>query len=137
MRASVFAAKKARRNNGHRHGEPENIFSNDARRRVRYHIAQSAADGRACRCSARASISMRRSSTTAGSRLSPPQLGENGKAGRAKPTMSRQRQQSERMIAERAIEKGVKQVVFDRGGYLYHGRVKALADAAREGGLEF
>ena len=40
-------------------------------------------------------------------------------------------------IAERAVEKGVTQVVFDRGGYLYHGRVKALADAARAGGLEF
>ncbi len=40
-------------------------------------------------------------------------------------------------IAERAAAKGVKQVVFDRGGYIYHGRVKALADAAREGGLEF
>lgn len=40
-------------------------------------------------------------------------------------------------IAKRAIEAGVKQVVFDRGGYLYHGRVQALADAAREGGLEF
>ena len=40
-------------------------------------------------------------------------------------------------IAERAVEKGVKKVVFDRGGYLYHGRVKALADAAREAGLEF
>lgn len=41
------------------------------------------------------------------------------------------------LIAKRAVEKGVKSVVFDRGGYLYHGRVKALAEAAREHGLEF
>jgi len=40
-------------------------------------------------------------------------------------------------IAERAVEKGIKSVVFDRGGFLYHGRIKALADAAREAGLEF
>lgn len=40
-------------------------------------------------------------------------------------------------IAKRAVEKGYKIVVFDRGGYLYHGRVKALADAARAAGLEF
>jgi large subunit ribosomal protein L18 len=42
-----------------------------------------------------------------------------------------------RLIAERARAKGITKAVFDRGGYLYHGRVKALADAAREAGLEF
>ncbi len=41
------------------------------------------------------------------------------------------------LVAKRAVEKGLKSVVFDRGGYLYHGRIKALADAARENGLEF
>jgi large subunit ribosomal protein L18 len=41
------------------------------------------------------------------------------------------------LVAKRAAEKGVKDVVFDRGGYRYHGRIKALGDAAREGGLKF
>ena len=40
-------------------------------------------------------------------------------------------------VAERALDAGIKEVVFDRGGYLYHGRVKALAEGAREGGLKF
>ncbi|NDA46600.1 MAG: 50S ribosomal protein L18 [Alphaproteobacteria bacterium] len=42
-----------------------------------------------------------------------------------------------KLIAERAVKAGVKDVVFDRGGYMYHGRVKALAEGAREGGLNF
>ena len=42
-----------------------------------------------------------------------------------------------RVIAERSIEKGIKRVVFDRGGFLYHGRIRAIADAARKAGLEF
>jgi len=42
-----------------------------------------------------------------------------------------------KLVAERAREKGIEAVVFDRGGYLYHGRVKALAEAAREAGLKF
>jgi large subunit ribosomal protein L18 len=42
-----------------------------------------------------------------------------------------------KLVAERALKAGIKEVVFDRGAYIYHGRVKALADAAREGGLDF
>jgi len=42
-----------------------------------------------------------------------------------------------KLVAERAVKAGIKKVVFDRGGYIYHGRIKALADAAREAGLDF
>ena len=62
----------------------------------------------------------------------------NEKEGRAAKTWNKDAASSVgKKIAERALAKGIKQVVFDRGGYIYHGRVKALAEAAREGGLEF
>lgn len=63
--------------------------------------------------------------------------GEAAKAGEKKSYNVAAAAVVGKLIASRAIEKGVKKVVFDRAGYLYHGRVKALADAAREGGLEF
>ena len=55
--------------------------------------------------------------------------GNGGTVAAAKPIGSK--------IAERALAKGIEEVVFDRGGYIYHGRVQALAEAAREGGLKF
>jgi large subunit ribosomal protein L18 len=62
---------------------------------------------------------------------------ESAKAGEKKTYNVQAAAAVGKLIAQRAVEKGVKQVVFDRGGYLYHGRVKALADAARQSGLEF
>jgi large subunit ribosomal protein L18 len=65
-------------------------------------------------------------------------VAREGRAERLKTGRRRRRaKEVGRLIAERAAAAGVQQVVFDRGGYLYHGRVKALADAAREGGLDF
>ncbi len=52
-------------------------------------------------------------------------------------TKTEQAREAGKLIAKRAREQGIQKVVFDRGGYLYHGRVKAFADGAREGGLEF
>ena len=59
------------------------------------------------------------------------------KGGRAKGGNVAAAKAIGKLVAERAKDKGIKSVVFDRGGYQYHGRVKALADAAREAGLEF
>jgi large subunit ribosomal protein L18 len=61
---------------------------------------------------------------------------EGGKDG-AKGSDKAAAERVGKLVAERALEKGVKDVVFDRGSYLYHGRIKALADAAREAGLNF
>ena len=64
--------------------------------------------------------------------------GEGSAQARSRPAPTRTRLPPiGKLVAERAVKAGVKEVVFDRGGYLFHGRVKALADAAREGGLSF
>jgi large subunit ribosomal protein L18 len=68
------------------------------------------------------------------STLSPVIRGQKGEEGMTKTELSRA---AGKALAERAREKGISKVVFDRGGYLYHGRVKAFAEGAREGGLEF
>ena len=58
-------------------------------------------------------------------------------AGKKDITKSEQARLVGKLIAERSLSKGINNVVFDRGGYLYHGRVKQLAEGAREGGLKF
>jgi large subunit ribosomal protein L18 len=58
-------------------------------------------------------------------------------SGSAKPGNKAGAQVLGKTIAQRLIDKGIKRVVFDRGGFLYHGRIRAVADAAREAGLEF
>ena len=65
--------------------------------------------------------------------------GGEGRArqGRRAAATSRAPRRSAQAIAERSIEKGIKRVVFDRSGFLYHGRIRAVADAARKAGLEF
>ena len=64
-------------------------------------------------------------------------LGADVKAQGGEMTKTELGRLAGKLLAERAREKGITKVVFDRGGYLYHGRVKAFAEGAREGGLEF
>ncbi|MBA4158105.1 MAG: 50S ribosomal protein L18 [Gemmatimonadetes bacterium] len=76
-----------------------------------------------------------RSATLFGLSTLAPELRERRSGeGLTKTEISRQ---AGKLLAERAREKGITRVVFDRGGYIYHGRVKAFAEGAREGGLEF
>jgi len=72
----------------------------------------------------------------AGQTLAAASSGEKGILDK-KGTKTEKAKMVGQLIAERAIENGLETVVFDRGGYLYHGRIKALAEAAREGGLKF
>ncbi|HET7322645.1 MAG TPA: 50S ribosomal protein L18 [Longimicrobiaceae bacterium] len=64
-------------------------------------------------------------------------LAEGVRAAGAELSKSERGRLAGKLLAERAKEKGITKVVFDRGGYIYHGRVKAFAEGAREGGLEF
>ena len=131
MKANMSAAKKARRS------KMTNTHFQKRQSRTRFRIASNAA-GRPRLSVFRsgkhiyAQIIDDRSAATLASASS------NEKEGRAAKTWNIDAASGVgKKIAERALAKGVKQVVFDRGGYIYHGRVKALADAAREGGLEF
>ena len=120
------------------HGEPAETVRTRAKRRTRYRIAQTSGG--------RPRLSVYRSgkhiyaqliddwqSRTIAARAPAKRQGD----GKKKSYNVAAAAAVGKLIASRAIEKGVKKVVFDRGGYLYHGRVKALAEAAREGGLEF
>ena len=103
-------------------------------KRIRAKVAGDAARPRLCVFRSLKHITVQvvddRKGQTLAAASSAEKLGKNGGNVAAAKTIGK-------LIAERCAEKGIKRVVFDRGGFLYHGRVKALAEAAREGGLEF
>ena len=107
--------------------------------RIRKTSERNARRVRGCACSGATSISTRRSSTMRrAARWRPPRRSMPKRRGDVKNGGNIAAAKAVgKMVAKRAIEKGVQAVLFDRGGYIYHGRVKALADAAREAGLKF
>jgi large subunit ribosomal protein L18 len=107
--------------------------------RVRRQLKKVASAGRAFRCTVRRSTSMRRSSTMRKGRTLAAASTIDGDLKTSLKTGADSAAAAAvgKLIAERAVKAGVKEVVFDRGAYIYHGRVKALAEAAREGGLSF
>ena len=105
--------------------------------RIRLHLEGTVSRGRVSPSSAATSTSTRRSSTTPpGGRWPPPRPLEKELRG-SKATKTEEAAVVGRLVAERAKAAGVERVVFDRAGFRYHGRIKSLADAAREAGLEF
>ena len=140
MPASTSSARKARRSKERRHGNenisastpqgprPHRLWRRAANRRPRLSVFRSSKN-----------IYAQIIDDAKGETLAAASFLEKGfKRRQARPAPTRRAAEAiGKLIAERAIKAGVKDVVFDRGGYLYHGRVKALADAAREGGLNF
>ena len=99
------------------------------------HIYAQVIDDRKGHTLAAASSGEKKSDEKKSEKASPEKSGEKGKTPNGGNVAGAE--QVGKLIAERAKANGVTKVVFDRGGYLYHGRVKALADAARKAGLEF
>ena len=131
MKASMSAARKARRS------KMTNALFKKRQSRTRYKIAVNAL-GRPRLSIFRSGKHIYAQVIDDSSAATLAAASSNEKEGRPAKTWNLDAASSVgKKIAERALAKGVKQVVFDRGGYIYHGRVKALADAAREGGLEF
>src|SRR3984893_5120210 len=138
MPANTSSARKARRNNG---GKGMAYKTRTKRRTARVRRAVKAAAGNRVR------LSVHRTSKQIYAQLIDDRKGETLAAASSleKPMRESLKTGSNvdaakavgKLLAERALQKGVKDVVFDRGAYLYHGRVKALAEAAREGGLNF
>ena len=140
MPANTSSARKARRSNGAADGETAKIRRRGARRTRPRRSQAAAAHGRVRLSVFRSSkhIYAQIIDDTKGVTLAAASSLEKAMRESAQDRRQYRRRQGGRQAARRAREeKGVKDVVFDRGGYLYHGRVKALADAAREGGLNF